>query len=73
MTQNKAMKSMAVSILTTMLAGLVLFFFDFHNNQWPSVKTRIQVLESKVLGQKEYLQRIDAKTQKIYEILIEQK
>lgn len=71
MRHNKAMRSMAASILTTMLAGLILFFFDFHNNQWPNIKGQVKVLESKVFSQKEYLQRIDARTQKIYEILLE--
>jgi hypothetical protein len=71
MIRNKAMRSMAASILTTMLAGLVLFFFDHYYREWPRLRSQVKVLESKSINQKEYLQRIDQRTQKIYEILIE--
>lgn len=71
MVHNKATKSMAISILTTMLAGLILFFFDFHNQRFPKVEARLDVLESQVNDNQRYLERIDSKTQKIYEILLE--
>ncbi len=71
MVRNKAMRSMAASILTTMLAGLIFFFFDFHYREWPEYKSKVQVLNSELDNTKQILQRVDNRTQKIYEILLE--
>lgn len=68
---NHAMKGIATAILTTMLTGLVLFFFDFHYSQYPKTKKDIEVLESKLQNQNETLNKIENRTQRIYEILLE--
>jgi cell division protein FtsB len=66
----RTMRGIATGILTTILASLVLFFFDFHYNQYPKSNQDIKVLESKLEAQNKYLERIDARTEKIFEVLI---
>lgn len=68
---DRMMKSIATAILTTMLTGLVVFFFDFHYSQFPKSRQDLKVLESKLEDQNETLNKIETRTQRIYEILLE--
>lgn len=66
----RTMRGITTAIFTTVLTGLVLFFFDFHYSQFPKANQDIKVLESKLEAQNKYLERIDARTEKIFEVLI---
>lgn len=58
---EKASKTIAVGILTTMFTGLGAFFF----NQLNDLTARVNKNETKIENQKEILLRID---QRVYEI-----
>ncbi len=68
-----AMKGLGTAILTTILSGLSLTIYNIFTEKIPTLETKVEILENKTNNQKEYLHRIDNRTEKIYEILLENK
>lgn len=69
----KPIHKIGVAILTTILSGLSLTIYNIFTQSIPTMEKRIEVLDLKVKTQDKYLERIDNRTEKIYEILIQGK
>lgn len=68
---SKVFNATTIGILTTIFSGLIIFLFQFFAQTFPNTQARIQMLEQKSRTHDKTLERIDSRTQKIYEILIE--
>lgn len=70
---GKTFQTITVGILTAILTGLIIFLIKFFAQTFPDVDARIRLLEQKSKSHDNTLEKIDDRTQKIYEILIERK
>lgn len=69
----KPIHKLGVAILTTVMSGLTLTIYNIFTQRIPDLETRTKLLENKVINQNDFIKRIDHRTQKIYEILLDNK
>lgn len=74
---NKAMHNVALGILTTVVSGLIFSVLSFFSNEFPKTKYKINLNSNKIESHDEYLKRIDRrmervddKTQRILEYIV---
>ena len=67
------LKNLALAILTTITTGLCMTIYGIFTEKIPAIERKVEVLRSENTQQERYLQRIDERTQKIYEILLDKR
>ncbi len=70
---GKVFNTFTLGILATMSLGLFNFFWVFFTQTFPKSQARLESVETKEQRNYEYLQRIDNKTGKIIDILMQRK
>jgi len=57
-------------VFTTILTGALAYFFNFFHTEVPKIKEEIKILENRFESHHKYMERIDYRTQKLYEVLV---